>query len=109
MTAWRIIPEGLRVALRVTPKARRTEFGAVTTWPEGDRLETWVQAPPEDGKANAAVIALLADHVGVAKSAISVLQGATGRQKLVLVRGDGVVLAAKLADALSVPRRGKRR
>lgn len=109
MTAWSIVPEGLRLALRVTPKARRAAFGAVTTWPDGDRLEVAVLAPPEDGKANAAVVALLAERLGMARSAISMLQGTTGRQKLVLLRGDGIALAARLAEILSVSTRDRRR
>ncbi len=65
----------------------------------GWALKLSVSAPPEDGKANAAVIALLARTLGVAKSAISVVSGATDRRKLVEIRGDEKNLRAAL-DAL---------
>ena len=62
-----------------------------------------VGAPPENGKANDAVIALLAETLGVAKSAISVVSGATDRRKLVEIRGDESRLRAAL-DALLLQR-----
>jgi uncharacterized protein (TIGR00251 family) len=64
-------------------------------------LKLAVGAPPEDGKANAAVIALLAKTFRVAKSAISVVSGATDRRKLVEIRGDEASLRAAL-DALQL-------
>ena len=47
---------------------------------------TWlarVKAPPVDGKANAAVIALVATHFGLRKAQVSIRSGASGRMKLV--------------------------
>lgn len=47
---------------------------------------TWlarVKAPPVDGKANAAVIALVAAHFGLRKAQVSIKSGASGRMKLV--------------------------
>jgi uncharacterized protein len=101
MTAWTTLPQGLRISLRVTPKARREGIGGVVDRPDGARLEVAVNAAPEDGKANAAVVALLADALGVAKRQVRVVQGAASRQKLVLVEGDGPALAARLAALLS--------
>jgi len=46
-----------------------------------------IQAPPVDGKANAALIALVARHFGVAKSAVSIKSGAASRSKRVVVEG----------------------
>jgi uncharacterized protein YggU (UPF0235/DUF167 family) len=85
----------------VTPRARRAAIGQVTAWPDGERLELAVTAPPEDGKANAAVSALLAEALSVAKSHVRVLQGATNRLKLVLVAGDAAALAERLAALVS--------
>jgi len=109
MRAWSIGPDGLRIALRVTPKARRAAIGPVQERPDGARLQIAVQAPPEDGKANAAVVALLADALGVPKGRIDVIQGAAGRLKLVSVGGDGQALADRLAALLSAPSTGRRR
>ncbi len=100
----RAVEGGIRLRLKVQPKARRE--GIVGLTPDsaspdstGAALKLSVGAPPEDGKANAAVIALLAEALGVAKSAISVVSGATDRRKLVEIRGDGTRLRAAL-DAL---------
>ena len=89
----------MRLRLKVQPKARREGITGLTPDPDGTALKLAVGAPPEDGKANAAVIALLADELGVAKSAVSVVSGATDRRKLVEIRGDETRLRAAL-DAL---------
>ena len=69
---------GGRLALRVTPGAR----GEAITIEQG-RLLVKVRAKPEDGKANAAVLELLAEALGIATSRLRMLRGATGRDKLV--------------------------
>ncbi len=68
---------GAEFALRVTPRARREELTRDATG-----LKAAVFAPPEDGKANAAVQALLAHALGVAKSRLVLLRGATSRDKV---------------------------
>lgn len=68
---------------------------------QGRALKISVTAAPERGKANEAVIALLAKEWGVAKSAISVVAGATGRRKLVEIRGAPQELLAKLQGWLA--------
>ncbi len=69
-----------RLALRVTPGARveSIELG------EG-RVLVKVRVKPEDGKANAAVLDLLAAALGIATSRLRMLRGATGRDKLVQI------------------------
>ena len=100
-TPYAIAPEGLRIALRVTPKARHEGIGAVVDWADGPRLEVAVRAPAEDGRANVAVTAVLAATLGVARRQVSLIQGAGSRQKLVLVAGDGPALAARLQALLA--------
>jgi uncharacterized protein len=99
--AARAVEGGIRLRLKVQPKARRDCITGWTPDPDGVALKLAVGAPPEDGKANAAVIALLAKALGVAKSAISVVSGATDRRKLVEIRGDEADLRAAL-DALQL-------
>lgn len=72
-----------RLALRVTPGARSEgiELG------EGCVLVK-VRAKPQDGEANAAVLALLARALGKATSRLRLLRGATGRDKLVQLPRD---------------------
>lgn len=68
---------GAEFALKVTPRARREEISRDET---GIRVAVF--APPEDGKANAAVQALLAMALGVAKSRLVLVRGATSREKV---------------------------
>jgi uncharacterized protein YggU (UPF0235/DUF167 family) len=96
------LPDGIRLRLRVTPRSRRAgPQGFVDLPAEGNAeggvaLKFGINAAPEDGKANAAVIALLAKHLPVAKAAISVAAGAKDRRKLVDIRGDPAALVAAL-------------
>jgi uncharacterized protein len=101
MRPWTVTKEGLRLALRVTPRARREAIGGVVERPDGARLEVAVNAAPEDGKANAAVVALLAKALGLSKGNVRVIQGASSRQKLVLITGDEVALIGQLEALLS--------
>ena len=68
---------GTEIALRVTPKASRN---AIVAGEEG--LRVYVTVVPEDGKANAAVVKLLAKALGVAKSRLVLVRGATSRDKV---------------------------
>ena len=96
-----LIGDGIRLRLKVQPKARREGIMGLAPETEGGAaLKVAVNAPPEGGKANAAVAALLADQLGVAKAAVSVVAGATDRRKLVEIRGEPAVLQARLAALL---------
>ena len=70
-----------RIAVRVQPRASRNELVGY----RGDQLRLRVTAPPEGGRANEAVIALLSSALGIPKSRISILRGHTSRNKVVLV------------------------
>lgn len=73
--------------VKVTPKGGRNCF---LPYAEGDEaIKLKVTAPPEDGKANAAVIALLASELNIAKSKLAIVSGTQARQKQV-----GVTLQA---------------
>src|SRR5690606_17883383 len=65
------------IAVRVTPRASRN---AVIL--DGETIRVTVTTVPEDGKANAAVVKLLAKALGVAKSRLVLVRGATGRDKI---------------------------
>lgn len=75
--------EAVRFAVRVKPRASRDAVGEVH---EG-ALDVSVTAPPVDGEANAAVVRLLASRLGVGRAAVSVVAGASGKQKVVEVNG----------------------
>ena len=67
----------------VTPRASRERIGPVID----GRLKVAVTAPPVEGEANAAVCMLLAKALGVARGAVTVVRGDTGRRKTVRVVG----------------------
>jgi uncharacterized protein len=69
-----------RLAVRVTPGARVQALEIV-----GGKLQAKVRAKPDDGKANAAVLELLARGLGLAPSRLRLLRGATSREKLVQI------------------------
>lgn len=72
-----------RLKVRVQPGASRER---ILAW-RGDVLKVAVTAPPERGKANTAVEALLAKELGVAKSAVRVIAGGASRDKVVELEG----------------------
>ena len=69
-----------RLAVRVTPGARSEGLELA-----GGRLLAKVRAKPEDGKATAAVLELVAEALGIAPSHVRLLRGATSREKLILI------------------------
>ena len=83
--------------MRLTPKARAERIEGVMEDGEGRlRLKIAITAPPEDGKANAALIAFLSKRLKVSKSSIELDVGATSRLKTLVISGDANTLAAKL-------------
>jgi uncharacterized protein YggU (UPF0235/DUF167 family) len=92
-----ITPNGLALHLRVTPNAASDRIEGLETRADGaEVLKVRVRAVPEAGKANKAVIALIAGLLDVPKSAVAVTAGETGRLKSLLISGDGAALAARL-------------
>lgn len=92
---------GLRLFLRVTPKASRNALTGLAATAEGRTvLKVAVTTVPENGKANEAVIKLLAKGWKLAKSDFTVVAGATDRNKILHVAGDPAELTRRLTDAL---------
>jgi uncharacterized protein YggU (UPF0235/DUF167 family) len=77
------VPESCRIAVKAIPNAPRS---ALAGW-VGDTLKVKVHAPALDGRANEALREFLAGELGIKTSAVSVLQGAKSRLKLVEVSG----------------------
>lgn len=73
-----LVISGAQIAVRVTPKARRNDVVVA----EDGTIRIYVTAAPEDGKANAAVTQMLAKSLGVAKSRLTLIRGATARDKV---------------------------
>jgi uncharacterized protein (TIGR00251 family) len=73
----------VRIRVRLTPRAARDDIAG---W-QDDTLRVRVAAPPVDGKANDALVRLLAGALGVPKSRIGIVSGATSRDKTVAIDG----------------------
>jgi uncharacterized protein (TIGR00251 family) len=71
------------LTLRVTPRARQNKVAGKV----GDTWKVSVTAPPEDGRANDAVIELLADALGIKRRQIEMLTGLSSRNKVVRIAG----------------------
>ena len=97
---------GTRITVRVTPKA------------QADRLDGWgadadgapvlrlrVRAVPDKGRANKAVIALMARATGLPKSAVSIIAGATSRTKTVSLEAPPEEVSVRIAAALKGSRK----
>ena len=95
-------PEGLRVFVRLQPKARRERIEGIVTEADGRVAhKVAVTAPPENGKANAALVALLGKRWRLPKSAIEIVGGATDRRKTLLLRGDPASLHATVSAQIA--------
>ena len=72
-----------RIRVRLTPRSARDE---IVAW-QGDALRVRVTAPPVEGRANAALEKLLANALGLPRSAVRVASGARAREKTVAIEG----------------------
>jgi len=101
MSAWSVTPDGLAIAIRLTPRGGRDALDGVETLADGRQvLKARVRAAPSEGEANAALIALLAKEFSVSRSHVTLTAGASARLKRILVQGDGEALAARLQKQL---------
>jgi uncharacterized protein len=90
------------LAVRVTPRARRTEICGLVEAPHAKRaLGIRLAAPPVDGAANEALCGLLAREFGIARSAVSIRSGEASRFKLLEIVGDPSAIAPRLMECLS--------
>lgn len=94
---WGPAAGGLRVRVRLTPRSAHDAVEGVEETAEGPALKVRVRAVPEDGAANAALAAILAQWLGVPKSTIEVVAGTKSRVKTLLVAGEGDELARRIA------------
>lgn len=87
--------EGARliVPVRVTPRARRNALAI-----EDGTLRVWLTAPPVEGAANAALLALLAERLRLPRRAVTLLRGETAREKVVAIDG---ITAGELAQRIA--------
>ena len=92
-------PQGVLVALRLTPKASANRIAGTMQEAGGETiLKVNVTAAPEAGKANTALLKLLAGAWKLPRSSLTVVAGMTARRKVVLVRGEPDALIARLKE-----------
>jgi uncharacterized protein (TIGR00251 family) len=84
MTTFKDARSGAAITVKVTPKAKRT--GVVGLMDDGT-LKIQVTAPAEEGKANAALVAFLAEALGVKASQVEIVAGLSSERKLVSLIG----------------------
>jgi uncharacterized protein YggU (UPF0235/DUF167 family) len=94
----------LLVTVRVTPRAHVDAIDGAAVLADGSRaLQVRVRAVPEDGRANAAVAALLATSLGVPKPNVTLASGASRRLKSFRIASADAGLEATLAALLGGP------
>ena len=97
-----MVEDGLRVAIRLAPRATANRLAAIAATPEGGRmLKATVTAPPEAGRANEALLRLLAQAWHIPRRDISIIQGLTSRNKAVRIAGDPHRLLEKITPEIA--------
>ncbi len=85
----------MRLTIKVVPRASRSGLAG---W-LGDALKIRVAAPPEGGKANAAVLRVLSDALGVARTSVRIVSGETAALKIVEIAGIDAASCRRRLDA----------
>lgn len=80
-------PDGVLLAVRVIPRARRTETAGTRPDENGVALLVRLAAPPVEGAANDALVEFLAARLQVPRRAVRIVSGERGRRKRVMVEG----------------------
>ena len=93
--------DGVVLHVRLTPKSSAARIGGAEDHRGKLVLKAYVTTPPEDGKANAALLALVADWLGVPKSAVALASGQKSRLKSVAVDGEPDKLLEKISKLLA--------
>ena len=87
-----------KINIKLTPKASSDRIGDIRPGTDGAAVLTvYVTAVPENGKANAAMIALLAKSWRLPKSAFAIVTGETSRLKRVRIAGNAQILLRNIA------------
>ncbi len=83
----RATAEGVTLAVRAQPGAKKTAITGIYGEGPTAQLKIAVQAPPLEGRANEALVAFLARHFGIARSAVELISGELSRSKVFSLRG----------------------
>jgi uncharacterized protein (TIGR00251 family) len=92
---------GVRLSVRLSPKARRAGFAGVEADADGrSHIKVRVTAVPEGGKANRALIKLLASELKLPAACLAVATGARDRRKSIQISGDADEIETRLREWL---------
>lgn len=87
---FKVTESGLIINIRLSPKAKDNKIIGITDIADGKKaIKVSINAIPEDGKANKALIALLAKTWKIPKTSISLISGHTNKNKILLIEGNG--------------------
>jgi uncharacterized protein (TIGR00251 family) len=95
--AYRIVDGGIDLFVRLTPKSSREAVGGLFEAGEKAFLQARVRSAPEDGRANQALVELLARELGVPRSTLSLVSGHAARLKTIRIEGTGQALERAVA------------
>jgi len=96
--------QGAAITVKVSPRAKRTEFAEVL---EDGTLKIKVAAAPEDGAANAALIAFLAEAFNIPASQIEIVVGQTSEKKLISLVGVSPTMVEETVTGWTVATQAK--
>lgn len=100
---WRAHGDGVRLAVRLTPRASRNGIDGVVLGADGrPALQLRLSAPPVEGAANKALIAFVAEALSLRKAQVGIVSGQAARQKLLQLSGDAKAIAERL-EAWAAP------
>ncbi|WP_343035920.1 DUF167 family protein [Hongsoonwoonella zoysiae] len=94
---WQETDRGVRLFVRVTPKAAKDGIDGIRTLDDGRAvIQVRVRAVPDKGAANKAVLTVVAKVLGLSRSSVTLESGSTSRIKTLRVDGDAQRIAASL-------------
>jgi len=97
MKPYAAVAGGVRLALRLTPRASKNGVDGILQDADGrPLLKLRLVAPPVDGAANEALIAYLAKALSLRKADITIRSGETGRVKILHLAGDAATILQRL-------------
>ncbi len=92
----------MRLAVRLTPRARDDRIDGILRMPEGGRvLKVSVTAPPAENRANSALLRLVARAFDLRQRDVAIIGGGKNRNKIVRIVGDPVDLLRRLGAVVS--------
>jgi uncharacterized protein (TIGR00251 family) len=98
---WKREGDGLRLAVRATPRARRSELAGIASDADGrPLLMVRLAAPPVEGAANDELVRFLAALLDLRRSQVAIRSGDNARIKQLLLSGDADQLAARLESLI---------